>query len=173
MKAWQGPGNEAGGCWWVYPWVTLYSMRALTSVLTYCDLCFMLILPELKGQCWGSSQVFLSQEGSSTQPSGGSRQTCTYVSCWLSQYMGGSLVTLWPKFFFSLFLCSASSLPPLLSLLTLSPSSVFLPSFLFPLLHSCSRGGERVGHIATDQKQLWQTFRAGGTHYQTQGTLSL
>lgn len=100
MKAWQGPGNEAGGCWWVYPWVTLYSMRALTSVLTYCDLCFMLILPELKGQCWGSSQVFLSQEGSSTQPSGSSRQTCTYVSCLLSQYMGRSLVTLWPKFFF-------------------------------------------------------------------------
>ena len=149
-------------------------MRALPSVLSYCGLCFILILPELKGQCWGSSQVFLSQEGSSTQPSGGSRQTCTYVSYWLSQCMGGSLVTLWPKFFFfSLFLCSASSLPPLLSLITLSPSSVFLPSFPLPLLHSCSRGGERVGHIATDQKQLWQTFRAGGTHYQTQGTLSL
>jgi len=200
MKAWQGSGNEARGLGneggsgneggpgnkggrglgrrlilgMRVPLSHTSQYACFTKCVILLWFVFYFDMPELKGQCWGSSQVFLSQEGSSTQPSGGSRQTCTYVSCWLSQCMGGSLVTLWPKFvFFSLFLCSASSLPPLLSLITLSPSSVFLPSFPLPLLHSCSRGGERVGHIATDQKQLWQTFRAGGTHYQTQGTLSL
>ena len=103
-------------------------MRALPSVLSYCGLCFILILPELKGQCWGSSQVFLSQEGSSTQPSGGSRQTCTYVSYWLSQCMGGSLVTLWPKFFFFLF-SFALLLPFFLSSLHPPPLSFSLLSF--------------------------------------------